>query len=177
MKLLLPLLFLFASGGLFWGFIDPTYADINELKKEEKLYIDALENSKKLQEMRDKLLDQYNSFSTTDLERLEKMLPSHMDNVRLIRDIDGIANRYGMSLRDARVDSGNSGSDKIDIDTGKYRSVIVNFTVTTPYKTFLRFLDDLERSLRIVDVVNIEFSSSEKDLYEYRVSVKTYWLK
>ncbi|MFC1720703.1 type 4a pilus biogenesis protein PilO [Patescibacteria group bacterium] len=177
MKIILPLFFLIASGGLFWGVVDPSYAEVQKLQKDEKLFDDALDNSKMLQQMRDDLLAQYNSFPTADLERLEKILPGHVDNVRLVRDIDGIAMRYGMSLRGVSVEMTEETSADINVGDEKYGSVILTFSVTGPYKTFLRFLTDLEKSLRIVDVVRVAFSSSEKDLYEYNVSIKTYWLK
>jgi len=177
MKLILPLILLVASAGLFFGFADPSYSKVKESKKEESLFNAALDNSKKLQQMRDDLLSQYNSFPTADLERLEKILPNHVDNVRLVRDIDGIAIRYGMSLRSVSVELADDSSGEISADVEEYGSVILTFTVTGPYQTFIRFLEDLEKSLRIVDVVGISFSSSEKDLYEYNVSVQTYWLK
>ena len=177
MKLILPLLFLIASGGLFWGVADPSYDKVQELKKDEKLFDNALNNSKKLQQMREDLLAQYNSFPTADLERLEKILPNHVDNVRLIRDIDGMAIRYGMSLRAVSVELTDSTSGEINTDIEDYGSIILTFSVTGPYKTFLRFLEDLEKSLRVVDVIRVSFSSDEKDLYEYNVSIQTYWLK
>jgi len=177
-KSVLPLLFLAASAALFWGVLDPSYAKVQSLKKDEKLFADALDNSKKLQELRDDLLEQYNSFPTTDLERLQKILPPHVDNVRLIRDIDGIAGRYGMALRSVSVSVDNARPNgEIKINNEKYGSITLNFSVEASYKTFLRFLDDLERSLRVVDIIDVSFSASEKDLYQYRMSIRTYWLK
>ncbi len=73
-------------------------------------------------------------------------------------------------------------------DSKPYGVFSVNFTVQGPYDQFLQFLKNLENSLRIVDVTSISFTSleSEKDskkgstptsVYEYTVTVKTYWLK
>lgn len=41
----------------------------------------------------------------------------------------------------------------------------------------MRFLADLERSVRIVDVEAVTFSVGEGDLTQYGVSIKTYWLR
>lgn len=73
-------------------------------------------------------------------------------------------------------------------DSKPYGVFSVNFTVQGPYDQFLQFLKNLENSLRIVDVTSISFTSleSEKDskktstsnsVYEYTVTIKTYWLK
>lgn len=74
-------------------------------------------------------------------------------------------------------------------DNKPYGSFSVSFTVQGPYDQFLQFLKTLESSLRIVDVTSITFSSVEnvekdpkkvsniKNVYEYNVTIKTYWLK
>ena len=176
MKFLVPTILLVVSGIAFFGFIDPAYKKIGDLRKEAALFNEALENSEKLQQIRDTLLEKYNSFSTRDLERLEKLIPNNVDNVRLVRDLDGIASQYGMSLRDVKVEtlekSAGLGPDTLAVGT-----VIVSFTVSGPYDAFLSFLRDLERSLRIVDVSSVSFLSSEEDFYEYKMSLRTYWLK
>ena len=74
-------------------------------------------------------------------------------------------------------------------DNKPYGSFSVSFTVQGPYDQFIQFLKTLERSLRIVDVTSITFSSVDavekdpkkvsniKNVYEYNVTIKTYWLK
>jgi len=177
LRFFVPILLLIASGVLFFGYIDPTYRHIVELRTDEARYDSALNNTEELQSVRDVLRSKYNSFSGTDLERLAKMVPNNVDNVRLVRDIDGIASKYGMSLYNTTVGVVESGPSEIGFSDDPYGSVLLTFSVTGPYKTFLNFLKDLEASLRIVDVMDVSFSASDKDLYEYRVAIQTYWLK
>jgi len=50
--------------------------------------------------------------------------------------------------------------------------------VLSSYAVFIKFLEDIEKSLRIVDVVSIGFDSKdENDIYDFNVSIRTYWLK
>jgi len=178
MKFFLPIIFLIASGALFFMFIDPTYSDVKKLQQEKNLFDEALDNSKKLQQARDSLLSVYNSFSVSDLDRLEKMMPNAVDNVRLLRDIDGIALKHGMVMNNVAVSFvGASGNQQIGAQEEPIGMIDLSFTVSAPYRIFLNFMKDLEKSLRIIDVTNVSFSSSEKDLYEYSVVIRTYWLK
>lgn len=164
-------------------YIDPMYVDIKETLKEEERFDKALDKSKELKEVRDSLLSKYNTFSTNDLDRLEKLLPDHVDNVRLVLDIDHIASTYGMRIKNVKisvVDNRQEGvigpSDKL------YESVGLSFSITSSYDTLKQFIKDLEKSLRIVDVMNISLTSSETEeiknnLYKYNIELKTYWLK
>ena len=65
------------------------------------------------------------------------------------------------------------------VDTSKIGVIRFSFSVSAKYEVFLEFLKQLEESLRIVDIRNIEItrSSSEGMIYDYQVTMDTYWLK
>ena len=164
--------------GLFFGYIDPAYQNIKELRSEEKVYDEALNQSRELQKIRDSLLSRYNTFSQQDLGRLEKLLPDHVDNVRLILDIDSIASKYNMRTRNVIVSGTNpEGSNVIGANQSDVDSVILSFSVAATYENFIRFIKDLELSLRIVDLVGLSFSATEGEAFDFNVSIKTYWLR
>lgn len=181
MKGLIPILFIVVAGGLFMGYINPTYGTIKELRAEEAQFNQALDRSKELQQVRDELLSRYNTFSPTDLARLEKLLPDNVDNVRLILDLDSLASRHGMRLRNVAIGGGSqetrAAQGQVGTGTGDYESLVLSFSVAGDYDTFRAFLDDLQRSLRLVDVIGITFSSTPSGTYDYAISMKTYWLK
>lgn len=179
MKTLIPILFVLIAGGLFFGFIDPTYNSVKELRAEEAKFDEALNRSKELQQVRDQLLSRYNTFSQADLERLEKLLPDNVDNVRLILDLDSLAVRYGMRLRDVGFQSDNSRAQRGQVGASDtdYDSLILSFSVTGSYDTFRAFVESLEQSLRLVDIQSISFSATDTGVYDYSIAVKTYWLK
>lgn len=178
MRYFLPTILTVAAIGVFFGLIDPLYQKIGNLQQEVASFNAALAKSKELQSVRDELLSKYNAFGTTDLDRLARMLPDNVDNVRLIMDINNIAARYNMSLKNTKItiiDEAKNGL--LGPNRKKYGSVQLEFSVAGPYGAFLSFLGDMERSLRIVDVVGLSFSSSDKDFYDYTVLLQTYWLK
>ncbi len=68
----------------------------------------------------------------------------------------------------------------VPVDVGQsYNAMILNFSVTTSYSTFLAILADLQRSLRVLDVnsISLKAGDSSSDQYEFDLGVKTYWLK
>ena len=178
MKYFFPTILILTAIGVFFLLIDPLYQEVGTLRQQTVSFDAALAKSKELQTIRDGLLSKYNSFITTDLDRLDRMLPDNVDNVRLIMDINNIAARYNMSLKNTKItiiDDAKSGV--LGPNRKKYGSVQLGFSVAGPYSTFLSFMEDLERSLRIVDVVGLSFSSASKDFYDYNVVLQTYWLK
>ncbi len=179
MKALTPIVLILISLGLFFWYIDPTYAHIRELQTQEATYDGALNKSKELQSVRDQLLSRYNTFDTNALTRLTKLLPDTVDNVRFLIDLDSIASRYGMRVKNASIDKAptTAAPGTIGPDQSSYGSLQVSFSVSGTYTNFLAFLGDVEKSLRLVDVVGISFTTNDAGTYDYSVTIRTYWLR
>jgi len=179
MKLITPIILIVISALAFFFYVNPTYKDIRDVSSEIERYDDALNNARDLAGVRDALLLKYNSITSNDLDRLEKLLPDHVDNVRLILDIDSIAARYGISLQNVSVNIAEEGSD---ITTSAQRSdgvgeITLGFSIISSYNTFTQFLNDIEDNLRLVDVESVSFDSGDDDTTLYNFEVKTYWLQ
>lgn len=170
-------------------FVNPLYGEIGLLQQKAAAYNEALENSRTLEQERDKLTKKYNSISLTDLDRLSKLLPNNVDNIRLILEIEKIAGPYGMVLRDvkyntaASTSTGDSGAVTQDASMGRnqaYGSWDLEFSTQGTYTNFIKFIQSLESNLRIVDIASVEFSSTSgagSPIYRYTFRIKTYWLK
>lgn len=175
---LAPIIFVITAIGLFFGYIDPGYNQIEALRAEEERYDEALDKSRELQRVRDQLLAKYNSLSSEDLERLQKLLPDNVDNVRLILDLDSIASKYDMRVRNVAISRGiGQTSGTIGPNTGSHNSFLLTFAVTATYENFLLFIQDLETSLRLVDVADVSFEASDTPELDFKISIRTYWLE
>ncbi|MDD5050404.1 MAG: type 4a pilus biogenesis protein PilO [Candidatus Pacebacteria bacterium] len=179
-KTLTPIILLIASIGLFFGFIDPQYKQIQAKRAKLAQYDEALGKSKDLTNRRIELSEKYKSITDDDRVRLSKMLPNAVDNVRLILDIDSIAKLHGMKIRNTKIDQGPSLDEKnnpLIVDERKYGSIGLGFSVTSSYSNFINFLDDLEHSLRITDIVSLSLRPQKVGVYDFAIDLKTYWLK
>jgi Tfp pilus assembly protein PilO len=177
MSNIVSIIFILMSFGAFFGYVDPTYSKVKVIRAEKADYERALNNSKELQTTRDALDDKYNKIEEPQLEKLSKLIPDNIDNVRLVIDIDEIAKKYQMRIRNFKTEA-LAKKDTIGKDSALYGTLNLQFSTTASYNTFLAFMSDLEHSLRIIDVSAIAFASSDTNqLYDYNVTIKTYWLK
>ncbi len=177
----------------FFMITNPLYKDVLQLREQMASYNEALDNSKVLENERDKLTKKYNAIDPGDLVKLQKLLPDNVDNIRLILEIEKIASPYGMILKDVKYDiiskseAKNAGviqPSEAQSQTKDYGTWSLEFSIQGSYNSFLNFLKDLENNLRIVDVSSIAFSSVStganlplSDSYNYAFKIKTYWLR
>ena len=198
-KSILSILFVGAAILVFAMYVRPTYDSIQTDRAKVVRFDQALEKTREIQELKRSLLSRYNLFAGGSVPRLQKMLPDHVDNVRLVLDIDGIASQYGIRIQNVSVkqpgerDSRSGGGGAVlsggNVQNKPYQSLTLNFEVISTYNQFLQLLGDLETSLRIVDLVNfslrpraeslasIDGELTREPLYTFGVSLRTYWLK
>ncbi len=182
-RLFLPLVLVGTAIALFMLYTDPTYQTIKALSVQNTSYTDALQKAQELRSVRDNLLAKRNNFQPTDLDKIQHLLPDNVDNIRLIIDINNIASRHGLSLSNVNLGNldkdGNNPADNSATPGSPTGSVDVGFSVkTNDYNTFLAFLQDLEHSLRLLDVMNLGFTVNQgsTDGVTYTFTVRTYWL-
>jgi hypothetical protein len=193
MSKIIPIIFLVGSGLMFFFIIDPVYngktvatADtpveqlgIKDIRTRKAAYDDVLLRARDLQAKRDGLQAKYRSITQVDKTRLEQLLPDTLDNVRLVLDIDRIAAKSGLRIKNIAVNDGGA-SDKKQVSGGDekgFGSATITFSISAPYDVFLGFLNDLEDGLRLIDITALSISSKDQKLYDYNVTFKTYWLK
>lgn len=184
MRTLLPILLIILSGGLFVAYTNPAYQQaggIKYLQAQAAQYDAALSQSSELRAARDQLLAKRNTFSADDVRKLERILPDNVDNIRLIIDIQNIAARYGLQVRDVALGATSADVQNQPLGAGagsqSVGEVELGFAVEATYSTFLAFLADLEKSVRVADLQNIAFSTGAGDLNTYSLEIKTYWLR
>lgn len=193
-RFVLPIILIVLAITGFIVFTKPLIAEVQALRGEVASYDEALFNSKRLENERDKLTQKYNTVSPENLSKLEKLLPNSVDNIRLILEIEKVAMPYGMALQDVSYDvTTESAKDASAVvqagavalpERKDYGIWELSFSTQGTYSNFVNFLRDLERNLRIVDVTVIEFSAGSgpvlpglQEVYQYSFKIKTYWLK
>ncbi len=179
MRLFIPIIFIVAAVGLFVVYTNPTYQASKALSAQVAAYNDALDKSQELRSVRDQLLSKRNTFSTNDVQKLQETLPDNVDNIRLIIDINNIASRHGLSLSGVNIgdiSGSNSQTALAAGSSGPVGNVSVSFAVMTSYDGMLSFLNDLEHSLRLIDVQKLAFTAGAGDSSTYAFTIRTYWL-
>lgn len=186
-RILLPLIYIALAVGIFYGLTTDLLAKVAERRAEKAELVAALDRAAELRQVAERLRNEYYSFTAEERERLAKMIPDNVDNVRLIIDINNIASRYNMVVKDAKIKTNEKAEEGrpdpsaklIENPSGQIGqgTVTIAFTVTGSYDVFRQFLGDLASSLRLVDIKRLSFKSAELDTYQYTVELTTYWLK
>jgi len=180
---------LIAAGAIFFLYTQPTYDAAGTTKAQIAQYDSALSKATELQQTKQTLLAKYNAFDPNAIDKLQKLLPDHVDNVRLILDLDNLAGTHGLALQNIVVSTPSQTSDQNDASAvgasnAAYDSLTLSFTTIATYDQFMQFLTDLETSLRIVDLASLKIAPSgasagkgAQPTYAFDLTLRTYWLK
>ena len=207
MKLFTSVLLLLLAGTAFLGYTRPTYTKIQDLQAQSAQLDGILSEATEFQRLKSQLMTRYNSLPSDSLARLNKLLPDHVDNVRLILDVDSLAAQYHLGLDNVVINkatdatasgassgsaAGSSSSDATTVlgalgaQKVPYGSLTLQFRTVGTYADFTQFLRALQSSLRLVDVIGLTMSTGGVDAngkvpttptYSYTLKVQTYWLK
>lgn len=188
-KAILSFIFLGIAVASFVLYVRPTYDAAQGYKADIARYDSALEKTKEIQILKRDLLTRYNLFAGDNIDRLLKMVPDHVDNVRLVLDLDGIAAQYGLRVQNVEAETiKKEEGDSATLVGGQvekpYESLTLQFEVVSSYQDFLALLRDLESSLRVVEIESISLKSygnategSGEPLFVFSVVMRTFWLK
>lgn len=191
MNLIFSIVLIIASLGIFFGYVDPNYRGVSgsaensdysslsvvQLKEEYAKFNSIASSSNIIVSKRDTLVNKKNSISLEDTTRLEKLLPSNIDNIRLIIEISDIAEKRGLVVKNVSVGDIKKSSDSIGVSDSDFGTLAIKFSVNSSYNNLLFFLKDLEENLRLVDLTDIGFTATETGYYDFSISLNTYWLR
>ncbi|MBU6427339.1 hypothetical protein KGQ27_03870 [Patescibacteria group bacterium] len=186
--------------GIYFTYTSAKWDEVNAVRAVNNEYSQAIANADKLIRTRDQVLQSYNSLSADDRDRLDKMVPNTVDNIRLIIDLNNVASRYNLTLRSisAQVSSGQGAQNPPSapppavppmmpagsganangsIPTPSLDTVTVSFDVTAPYAQFVQFMRDIEADLRITDLTHLTVTANDSGNYDFSVQLTTYWLR
>ncbi|TSC78257.1 MAG: hypothetical protein G01um101429_871 [Parcubacteria group bacterium Gr01-1014_29] len=142
---------------LFRSYVEPGLLDVADLRAEQAVVADAISKAREVIRLRDELRGTYNSISNADIEKIRKFLPAGSAISELFIDLDVIA-------KDARMEIGKVSFVEESVPQGGTSAGIKTLTVTLSlngsYDDFMKFLDLVEKNLRLVDAVRISLLGS-----------------
>lgn len=180
MKNSTAIILILISVGLFYTFTSSEYAKVQVLESEQEKYKEVLSGADAISEAGENLESSYEKVPKEEVARLAKILPDNVDTVKLALDLDGLAGKYGISVKKIRVEKSQSEiADAIEAVNSAlpYEKILISFSFISDYADFTGFLNDIERNARIMNIKEISFQPSESGLYEHNMTVETFWLK
>ncbi len=179
MRTILSIILILASIGGFVGFVMPVYSDIQQISAQKADYSEVLANARVLAEKRDSLLKIYNDIQPSDMDRLERMLPSNPDNVKLILEIEAVAKTYGLVLQNVKIgQADDTPGQRPKSGSAEIGTLTLDFSTAGSYPGYVGFINTLEKNLRIMNIKKVSFiAPADKSSYQYQTSIETYWIK
>jgi len=181
-KVIAPFLFLVAAVGLLFSYIVPALETLGTLQDLEDRLERVSTQSEEMMRTLTNLQNKYDAFPPQDVARLNRLVPDDIDAVRLIIDIDMLAEKHGLTINQFEVPYISSNAAKKD-SGDPIGSAITSISCKGSYADFKAFLYELEQSLTLLDVVRLTVDAGRLDpatgllLPTYRLDIQTYWYK
>ena len=163
---------------IFFTWTQPILSEIKSLYEKQQTLNSALSNFTKFQRQEKEILEKYNATSKDDLGKIGKFLPSMANATDLVVQIESLTRNNGLILKDIDVKKPEE-TQKSSFEEKKtgVGSISVTMKVIGPYKSFISFLGNLGKNLRLIEIERITFIAGDADSYEYNITANTYWKK
>lgn len=134
---------------------------------------------------RNRLQEEYGSLSASDSAKLNDLIPSGQDIKKLLVGVGALASKNGMSLNNIDFTAQASGPAQPTAAVAgvpakqnalPYQTLSFHFSVLGSYESFLQFLNDIQLSVRPIDITEITFSGGRNRIYEFSLKANTYFL-
>lgn len=184
MKNSTPLILIVLSLAIIFFLVKPAFSEMGLAQDEEKNLVELSEQISQTLELKNKLIANLNSVPQQDRERLNTFLPTKAEAVRLVASIDSIASRYGISVEQVAFNGTKPDSqrDSVDVQTQNYYdSEVIGISFSSNYASMASFLKDLEKSLRVIDILSVEVAGGNEEgarsaVYKYTITMELYFL-
>lgn len=161
-------------------FVYSPFGEIQGLMEKKEKYILSLETISNIENVKNELMTKFNAISEDDKKNINTILPNSVSFVRLISQIDAVAAKHSISIGGIGYQEfSSSGGDSIGTaqPTKPYKSSLISFSFDSGYENFKAFMDDLGKSMQILDIRSVSIGSSKESVYTYNVAFETYWLE
>ena len=180
---ILPTLALIVSVGIFFAYVQPTWSGSIYAAKASIASNDrALAAAKTYTLQQNQLAAARNAIDPTDLAQLARLLPSSVDNVGLILDLNALAARSGLTLSNIDVITNTiapakSGGVGVTLSAATGPTGSAELSAVGTYAALQSFLVGVEKSERLLDVKDLLVRGSDTGVYDYRMKLSFYWLR
>ena len=185
MKNSTPIILILLSLAIIFFLVKPAFSEMGLAQDEEQNLVDLSRQITQTLEVKNKLLANLNSIPQEERQRLDTFLPTRTEVVRLIATIDSVASRHGISLEQAALNATKPDSERdsgVPKPKSYYDSEVIALSFSSNYASMTSFLEDLEKSLRVVDILSIEVGgggdgvNAKGAVYKYTVTMEAYFL-
>jgi hypothetical protein len=183
-RTLTPIFSIIISLVIFFFFTQPKFAHIKTVQGEAAQFEGAAAKAAQLNAELTRMLDEKRKYPAEAMEKLDALVPENVDEVKVLNDLNELAKSHNMMFGNVSVTNSDlvsaDGSASGETLSGEYEGLTatnLSFSLIGGYDQFKAFLADVEQSLVMVEVQNIEFTTGEGALQQYSVGARVFALK
>ncbi|OGN06103.1 MAG: hypothetical protein A2750_04060 [Candidatus Yanofskybacteria bacterium RIFCSPHIGHO2_01_FULL_45_42] len=155
------------------GLLLPKYQNIFAMRA-------ALGEREKILNERSEIIQNINLLSaeyenrSADIAKLASLIPETKETAELVSALENIATRSGLQLNNLKLTE-----EKSDKTKSAYNTLAADMTLNGSYLSFLIFLDNLEKNIRIIDVASFEITpkAALTNILTINLKANAYFLK
>lgn len=179
-----------AAIGIYFTITKSMVADAQKVKTDNEKLTMALDSADQIIKARNDVTQQYQQISVDNRTRLDKMIPSAVDNIRLVIDLNNLALQNHFALSDVKAgvpsSSNSPGNSANAAGAASFGGALgepildkvqVSFAAVTTYDQFIDFMQAIEANLRIMDLSHLTVSANADGTYNFSAQYLTYWLR
>ena len=182
---ILPAFAFIIAVGIFFAYVNPTWGgSITTTRAAIAADDQALSAAQQYAAQQNQLASARDAINPASLAALNTFLPSSVDNVGLILDLNALAARSGLSVANIDVitndtSSANSSSGGALPAAGQnpVGSVDLSLSAVGTFSSLQSFLKGVEMSERLLDVRDLAVKGSNTGVYNYQMTIRLYWLR
>lgn len=156
------------------------FPEIKSLKKQVSSYNETINTAQKVRSSIDKTLGEYNVISQENVDKINKMIPSGAESMKLVVQVDDMVRKNGLSLASIGFKDVINKESVSDIaQNGDKIAEPVSFSISArgSYESFYYFIKKLEKSLRLIDIGSVKISPADQGNHSFSIEAVSYWRK
>ncbi len=161
----------------------PIFGEIQTVQDDTEKYRTAVDQATKLNNKLTSFITQMNGFSGVEKDRLDALVPSEIDEVKLLADLKDLTQKYNMLLGNVHVseeqhtaNTTDSAESSQNVSYADLVSTDVSFSLIGTYAQFKDVLREIEKSLVLMEVVSVSFRAGTGDLMQFETTIRLYAL-
>ncbi len=154
----------------------PKYNNLKDLGAQVKEKEQTLASKQKTWEDLKELEENYNR-AKVKVKDIPDVLPKEEEIPELLIQLEALAKENNMGLASINVIPG------AETEEALYKSLNISIGVAGSYSNLKKYLDSVEKNMRIMDVTSIDFSATPVveegplDIFSYTVNMRTYYIE
>ena len=154
------------------------FPGIKETRSQISVYNKTIETIRNVKSSVDKLLGEYNSISQENIDKVNKMIPSGSESMKLVVQIEDMMKSSGLSLKS--IDTKESAKESSVKTKGEGEKVVsplaLSIKAQGSYQAFYTFMREVETSLRLMDIGSVKVNTvGDKEVYDFSIEAVSYW--